>query len=141
MEVLMRPAEPVLPYWHTDRYTVACMPEQIDLLNAGLVQEQLLRLLNAGGRAGLPLIVDFGDTAFCDASTINMLVRVHTRAEALRRRMYAAVPPSGPPHRVFQATGIHRLIPTSPDLASAISAAAAGARPPRHVRDGIRGGP
>jgi anti-anti-sigma regulatory factor len=130
----MRSVEPSFPYWHTGRYTVACMPEQIDALNAPGVQEQLLRLLNAGGRSGLPLIADFGGTAFCDGSAINLLVRVHTRACALRRRMYAAVPPRGTARRVFQATGIHRLIPTYPDLASAISVATSDG-PPGHLRE------
>jgi anti-sigma B factor antagonist len=112
-----------LPIRRTDHYTVVTMPEQIDASNAESVRAGVLAALNAGGSSGGPLIADLTGTTFCDSSAINALLRAHTRAGALGRRVYAAVPPGGIVRKVFDITAISRAITTCDDLGSAIATA------------------
>lgn len=113
-----------LPTWHTSRFTVVELPEQIDTSNAGEVREQLLALLNSGGSGAGPLIADLTGTTFCDSSAINALLRAQTRAGGQGRRLYAAVPSGGIVRKVFDITAISRVISTFEDVASAIAMAA-----------------
>jgi anti-sigma B factor antagonist len=117
---MVRAVASAMPTWHTSRYTVVQLPEQIDVSNADGVREQLLALLNSGSG---PLIADLTATTFCDSSAINALVRAHTRARAMGRRLYAAVLPGGVIRKVFDVTGIPRAIPTCDDVGSAIATA------------------
>jgi anti-sigma B factor antagonist len=109
-----------LPIRHTDQYTVVEMPEEIDATSSDDIREQLLSLLNTGNG---PVIIDLTGTAFCDSSTLKALIRARTLADAAGRRLYAAVPPSGPVRRIFKLTAISRLIPIHDDLDTAIAAA------------------
>jgi anti-anti-sigma factor len=119
---MVRAVASVLSTWRTSRYTVVQLPEQIDVSNADSVREQMLALLNSGNG---PLIADLTATTFCDSSAINALVRAHTRAKAVGRRLYAAVPPGGVIRKVFDITGLPRVIPTCDDVGSVIAMAVA----------------
>jgi anti-sigma B factor antagonist len=110
-----------LPTWHTRLYTVVQLPDQIDTSNADEVREQLLALLNSSS-AG-PLIVDLTGTTFCDSSAVNALLRTHTRANALGRRLYAAVTPGGIVRKVLDITAVSRVISVTDDVGSAIAVA------------------
>jgi anti-sigma B factor antagonist len=112
-----------LPTWQTSQYAVVALPAEVDASNADDVREHLLTLLNAGGPGASPLIADLTDTTFCDSSAINALLRANTRAGALGRRLYAAVPPGGVVRKVFEITGIPRAIPVCDDIGSAIAMA------------------
>jgi anti-anti-sigma factor len=112
-----------LPIWRTSRYTVVGLPAQIDVANADELRERLVAVLNDGGTTELPFVVDVTGTRFCDSSGVNALLRVHTHAMALGRRMYMAVRPDGLVRKVFDITAVPRLIPTCDDLGSAIAMA------------------
>lgn len=123
----MRTMAPDLPTWHTDRYTVVEMPDQIDVSNAEDIRQHLLGLLNGDGTRAGPLIADLTGTGFCDSSAVNALLRVQRRAEAEGRRLYAAAPSGGIVRKVFDITAVWRVIPTSDDLGSAIAMAVVAA--------------
>src|SRR4051794_20885388 len=108
---MVRTMSSKLPTWHTSQYAVVALPEEVDASNADDVRQHLLTVLNAGGPGAGPLIADLTDTTFCDSSAINALLRANTRAGALGRRLYAAVPPGGVVRKVFEITGIPRAIP------------------------------
>jgi anti-sigma B factor antagonist len=112
-----------LPTWHTRLYTVVQLPDQIDTSNADEVREQLLALLNSGGSDAGPVIVDLTGTTFCDSSAVNAVLRTHTRAKALGRRLYAAMAPGGIVRKVFDITAVSRVISVADDVGSAIAMA------------------
>jgi anti-anti-sigma factor len=116
-----------LPTWHTSQYVVVTLPGEVDGANADVVRQHLLTVLNAGGPGAGPLIADLTGTTFCDSSAINALLRANTRAGALGRRLYAAVPPGGVVRKVFDITGIPRAITVCDDIGSAIAAAVVAA--------------
>jgi anti-sigma B factor antagonist len=118
-----RTVSSVLPTWHTSQYAVVALPKEVDASNADGVREHLLTVLNAGGPGAGPLIADLTATTFCDSSAINALLRAGTRAGALGRRLYAAVPPGGIVRKVFDVTGVTRAIPVCDDIGSAIAMA------------------
>ena len=131
---MVRAVSSKLPTWHTSQYAVVALPEEVDASNADEVREHLLTVLNAGGPGAGPLIADLTDTTFCDSSAINALLRANTRAVALGRRLYAAVPPGGVVRKVFEITGIPRAIPVCDDIGSAIAMAVVASM------DGAHGG-
>src|SRR5689334_5389693 len=109
-----------LPTWRTAHYTIIELPAQIDIATADGVREELLAELNSGDG---PVIADFTRTDFCDSTAVNALLRAHTRPRALRRRLYAAIPPGGLVRKVFDITAATRQIPTCDDLGSAVARA------------------
>jgi anti-sigma B factor antagonist len=119
---MVRAVSSELPTFHTGQYSVIALPEEIDASNADDVRRHLLTVLNEGGPAAGPLIADLTATTFCDSSAINALLRANTRAVALGRRLYTAVPP-GIVRKVFEITGISRAVPVCDDIGSAIAMA------------------
>jgi anti-anti-sigma factor len=111
-----------LPTRHTSRYTVVELPGEIDIANADDIREQLLCLLNADEPTGTPLIIDLTGTSFCDSSGVNAILRTHTRADAMGRRLYLAIRPGGVTRKVFEITAVSHLIPIHDDVGSAVSA-------------------
>src|SRR4051812_24917326 len=116
----MRNPTAELPRRNSGGCTVIEMPGEIDSANCHAVQEELLRLLNAGP---LPLVLDFTHTSFCDSSAISALIRAQVRATALGMRLHAVVAPRGIPRRIFEITSLSRVIPILDDVASATTAA------------------
>ncbi|MDN3353597.1 STAS domain-containing protein [Actinomadura sp. DC4] len=116
-----------MPVRRTARYTAVTLPDEIDIANADHVREGLLNLINADGPVTRPLIVDMTETSFCDSSGVNAVLRGHTRADAMGRRMYLAILPGGITRKIFDITAVSRLIPVHDDVGSAIAAAVVAA--------------
>jgi anti-anti-sigma factor len=96
---------------------VVLAPDEIDSTNGGALRAALLA---ATGRGHATVVVDLGETAFCDTAGLNVLVRWHQRltAEGGELRL---VMRDGCLVRLFSITGIERVIPTFATLDEALS--------------------
>jgi anti-anti-sigma regulatory factor len=148
-------------------FIVLSLPAQISWQNYAGVREGVSRALSmaagsgtgsvaagsgtgsvaAGGRAHgrrrTGVVVDFGDTVLLDAAGLVLLARAETRAQLLGCPLRAVVPAlSAHVRRALHLTGLARLVPVFPDVASATGApvppAPAGRADTAHVLDAIR---
>ena len=103
---------------------VVAAPEEIDITNAEARRSALLEAAAHGHRT---LVVDMAVTRFCDSSGIHTLLAAHKRAQAEGGELLLVIP-----HiailRVFQLTGLDRVIPNVMSLDQALTQTSA-ARP------------
>jgi anti-sigma B factor antagonist len=95
---------------------VVMAPEEIDITNAEALRAALLQAAAYGHEA---FVVDMTRTRFCDSAGIHALVDAYKRArdgggQVLLATAGAAVP------RIFEITGIDRVIPRFPSLQEAL---------------------
>lgn len=88
---------------------------EIDLANAPLLRETLLRALNK--HTG-PLVVDLSAVGFIDSTGLSALVSGHQRAKQLDRP-YAVCGLQPSARKLFQVTALDSLIPIYADAAEA----------------------
>jgi anti-anti-sigma factor len=102
----------------TDRagITVGALPAEVDVCNAYIIRDQLMRMLDRG--AG-PLVIDLSATRFCDCTGVGAIVRVGQRAGALGVGVCLVLPTSGTVHRIAAVTGLARRFPVTADLDAA----------------------
>lgn len=96
--------------------TVVRFPAEVDVRNASMIRERLLRLLNRGTG---PLILDLTSTRFCDCAGVRAIMRAHRRASGLGTPIRVAVAEDGPVRRIASLTGLTATIPVRPDVAEA----------------------
>lgn len=129
-------------------FIVLSLPAQISWQNYAGIREGVSRALSLAsaapvrGRRGA-VVVDFGDCVLLDAAGLVMLARAETRAQLLGCPLRAVVPaPSAHVRRALHLTGLSRLVPVFPDVASAVAApvpaGGAGDVDTTHVLDAIR---
>ena len=110
---------------------VVVAPEEIDITNAGGLRAALLaaaqlqvallqaaQLRAADHRRGT-LVVDMTRTRFCDSAGIHALVDAHKSARDGGGQVLLAVAGAAVP-RIFEITGIDRVIPRFPSLQEAL---------------------
>jgi len=121
---------------------VVTAPEEIDITNAAGLRAGLLEAagLEAAGleapglEAGLAVgghpafVVDMTRTRFCDCAGIAALIEAHRRARAAGGQMLLAVSGAGVP-RIFELTGVDRVIPSFTSLEEALAHTPAGTGP------------
>ena len=96
---------------------VVAAPEEIDITNA----EGLLAALGqAAGDGHETLVVDLTRTRFCDSAAIHALVDAHKRARTAGGQVLLAVSGAAVP-RIFEITGIDRMLPRFPSVAEALA--------------------
>jgi anti-anti-sigma factor len=95
---------------------VSAFPAEVDVCNAYVIRDQLLRLLDGG--AG-PLVIDLTATRFCDCTGVGAIIRVGQRATALGTQVCLVLPTSGTVHRIAAVTGLTRRFPVATSLAAA----------------------
>jgi anti-sigma B factor antagonist len=95
---------------------VVVAPEEIDITNAGGLRAALLQAAPDGQEA---FVVDMTRTRFCDSAGIHALVDAHKRARDGGGQMLLAVAGAAVP-RIFEITGIDRVIPRFPSLEEAL---------------------
>ncbi|MEV5751450.1 STAS domain-containing protein [Actinoallomurus sp. NPDC052308] len=110
--------------------TIVHFPQEVDAVNAAAIRERVLRLLNSGVTE---MLLDLTGTRFLDSAGVHIIVRAHGRSTALRVPLSAAIPEEGTVRRVFELTGLSRLVPTTtgrprPGPAASRSCSTAGAR-------------
>jgi anti-sigma B factor antagonist len=116
---------------------VVTAPEEIDITHAAGLRAGLLEaagLEAAGLEAGLAVgghpafVVDMTRTRFCDSAGIAALIEAHRRAQAAGGQMLLAVSGAGVP-RIFELTGVDRVIPSFTSLEEALAHTPAGTGP------------
>ena len=114
---------------------VVAAPEEIDITNAGGLRAGLLE--GAGLDAAGPgyeaagrraFVVDMTRTRFCDSAAIAALIEAHKRARAAGGQMLLALSGAAVP-RIFELTGVDRVIPTFTSLEEALAHTPAGTGP------------
>jgi anti-anti-sigma factor len=112
---------------------VVAAPEEIDITNAAGLRAGLLEGagLDAAGfePAGRQaFVVDMTRTRFCDSAAIAALIEAHKRARAAGGQMLLALSGAAVP-RIFELTGVDRVIPTFTSLEEALAHMPAGTGP------------
>jgi anti-sigma B factor antagonist len=112
---------------------VVTAPEEIDITNAAGLRAGLLAAagLEAAGLevAGHPaFVVDMTRTRFCDSAGIQALIEAHKRAQATGGQVLLAMSGAAVP-RIFELTGVDRVIPSFTSLAEALRHTPAGTGP------------
>jgi anti-sigma B factor antagonist len=92
-------------------------PEEIDITNAKGLREALYQ---ATGDGSGTFVVDLTRTRFCDSAAIHALVDAHKRARAAGGRVLLAFSGTAVP-RIFEITGVDRVIPGFPSVADALA--------------------
>jgi anti-sigma B factor antagonist len=109
-----------LPVRYVDGWAVVALPEEIDLTNAGTVEDTLLALLDGGG-AGV--VADMTGTRFCGAAGVRAVLRAQHRAQSLDARLGVVI--SWPAVlKVFRITGTDRLVRICPTVNEALTRSA-----------------
>jgi anti-sigma B factor antagonist len=103
---------------------VVAAPEEIDITNAEALRSALLE---AAAHGHGTLVVDMTVTRFCDSSGIHTLLAAHQRVQAEGGELLLVIPDIAP-LRVFQLTGLDRVIPIVTSLDRALTQTSA-ARP------------
>jgi anti-sigma B factor antagonist len=96
---------------------VVAAPEEIDTTNADGLREALHQ---AAGDGSGTLVVDLTRTRFCDSAAIHALVDAHRRARGAGGQVLLAFSGAAVP-RIFEITGIDRVIPGFPSVAEALA--------------------
>jgi anti-sigma B factor antagonist len=99
--------------------TVGTFPAEVDVTNAFVIRDQLLRLL---GEVSGPLVLDLTTTDFCDCSCVGVLLRAGREAVARRTRLCLVLPADGPVRRIAAVTGLDRRVPVTTSVAGARAA-------------------
>ncbi len=120
------------PVLWTGQRAIVSLPEEIDIVNADQVREDLLSPVNQGA---VLLIADLSKTTFCDSAGVSALVRTFRRAEASQSEMRLVVSTRSV-QRVLSLTGVDRLLNIYPS----VSAALAGQRDSPARNDRANGG-
>jgi anti-sigma B factor antagonist len=113
----MRMGDVGFPVQVVEGVPVVAAPEEIDITNAEGLRAALRQ---AAGNRPATLVVDLTRTRFCDSAGIHTLVDAHKRARAEGGQVLLAV--SGPAVlRIFEITGIDRVLPRFPSVAQALA--------------------
>ena len=96
---------------------VVAAPEEIDITNAEGLRAALGQAAGSGRET---LVVDLTRTRFCDSAAIHALVDAHKRARTAGGQVLLAVSGAAVP-RIFQITGIDRMLPRFPSVAEALA--------------------
>jgi anti-anti-sigma factor len=94
---------------------VAPLPDEIDITNADLVGESLLRHVQAGITL---LVIDMSATTFCDVAGVRAVLRAQEQASA-RGADLRVITAAAPVRRVFDLLAVDVRI--YPDLETALS--------------------
>jgi len=105
-----------LPVRLHDGCAVVVLPEEIDAVNADMVTDTLLTVLN---RTGASVIADMSRTTFCDAAGIRAIIRAHIRARSLDTGLRVVLT-SPIVRRIFQLTRVDELVRIYPALGMAL---------------------
>jgi anti-sigma B factor antagonist len=98
---------------------VVVLPDEIDLVNAGRVEDQLRAALRPGVSA---VIADMSATTFADSSAIRALLAVRDAAAASRAELRLVIP-APEVLRILQLLGLDSMLQIYPSLAAAQAAA------------------
>jgi anti-anti-sigma factor len=104
---------------------VVAGPEEIDITNADGLGAALDQAASTWHRT---LVVDLTRTRFCDSAGIHALVDAHKQVQPEGGQVLVAVSGAAVP-RIFEITGIDRVLPCFPSVAAALEYALAAKTP------------
>jgi anti-sigma B factor antagonist len=107
---------------------VVAAPEEIDITNAAGLRAGLLEAAGLEAAGHQTFVVDMTRTRFCDSAGISALVEAHKRAQAEGGQMLLAMSGAAVP-RIFEITGVDRVIPSFTSLEDALAHTLAGTGP------------
>ena len=107
---------------------VVTAPEEIDITNAAGLRAGLLEAAGLEAAGHPAFVVDMTRTRFCDSAGIAALVEAHRRAQAAGGQILLAVSGTSVP-RIFELTGVDRVIPSFTSLEEALAHTPAGTGP------------
>jgi anti-anti-sigma factor len=107
---------------------VVTAPEEIDITNAAGLRAGLLEGAGLDAAGHPAFVVDMTRTHFCDSAGIAALIEAHKRAQAAGGQMLLALSGAAVP-RIFELTGVDRVIPTFTSLEEALAHTPAGTGP------------
>ncbi len=96
---------------------VIAVPEEIDIANAAGLRAALLAAAALGSAT---VVVNMGQTEFCDSAGLNVLIRAHQRAQADGGEVRVVIGGAAV-RRVFAVTAIDRVLPTFGSLEAALA--------------------
>jgi anti-sigma B factor antagonist len=105
------------PVEMTGGVPVVVTPGEIDITNAGQFREALLAAVERG--TGI-IVIDLGQTQFCDSAGLHALVAAHKRARADGGEVRLVIPGVNV-LRIFAISGLDRVIPCHSDLHEALA--------------------
>ena len=101
----------------TARSVIVILPDEIDVVNAESVYEQL----NSAFVPGVAVVVaDMTSTSFCDSSGFGLITLAHQHATALLGQLRLAIPP-GDVRRILQLLGLDQVLLVYPTLKAALA--------------------
>jgi anti-sigma B factor antagonist len=107
---------------------VVAAPEEIDITNAAGLRAALLEAAGLEASGHPAFVVDLTRTRFCDSAGIAALVEAHKRARAAGGQVLLAMSGAAVP-RIFELTGVDRVIPSFASLDDALAYMPAGTVP------------
>ena len=107
------------------RHAIVTMPEEIDLGNSADVAEQLTAV---AGQSPELLTADLTGTVFCDSAGVYVLTRAHELVRANGGELRLALGDS-PVARIFQLTGLDKIMPVYRDVQQSRDTPRAGPTP------------
>ena len=107
------------------RHAVVTMPEEIDLGNSAEVAEELTAV---AGQSPELLTADLTGTVFCDSAGVYVLTRAHELVAANGGELRLALGDS-PVARIFQLTGLDKIMPVYRDVQQSRDTPRAGRAP------------
>ena len=109
--------QPVLGVAEHGHAVVVRLGGELDLYNAPMVREALFAALESEPRQ---LVIDLGEVAFVDSTTLGVLLEARARME--RRESLVLAAPGAETRRTLQVSGLDRQI----TVADSVDAALAG---------------
>jgi anti-anti-sigma factor len=109
---------------------VVVLPDEIDVLNAGSVGEQLVAAIVPGVAV---VVADLSMTTFCDCAAVRSLLLVHREASAGNAEL-RLVARSRAVLRILELLGTDQVLPVYPDLSAALAGGGREARQHRCAR-------
>jgi anti-anti-sigma factor len=100
------------------RSVVVVLPDEIDVLNAGPVGEQMVAAIVPG----VAVVADLSMTTFCDCAGVYSLLLAHREASAGNAEL-RLVARSRAVLRILELLGTDQVLPVYPDLSAALLAA------------------
>lgn len=108
---------------------VVVLPDEIDVLNAASVGEQLVAAIVPG----VAVIADLSMTTFCDCAGVYSLLLAHREASAGNAEL-RLVARSRAVLRILELLGTDQVLPVYPDLSAALAGGGREARQHRCAR-------
>jgi anti-sigma B factor antagonist len=91
-------------------HTLLRVTGELDLETAPQMLAAVEPYLSAGSE---PIVIDLGGLAFIDSSGLSAMVRVNQRMTAAKRP-FSIVAPAPPVAKVFEITGLDKMLPLRP---------------------------